>query len=112
MLTWYAIGLVPRRWLFVRIVPAFRDAVLRHSLDHHDAQGEVGCHRGLIVMERLALVGSVFRSEILCLVILKAVKLILGNLSCFLSWVADRVLVAEVDVLEAGFNSSHLSKAK
>ena len=63
-------------------------------------------------MDRLALEGGVLWSEIFLLVFLKAVKLVLGNAICFLSWVADRVLVAEVDVLEAGFNSSHLSKAK
>ena len=61
-------------------------------------------------MHRLALVGGVFCSEILYIVFLKAVKLILGNLSCILSWVADRVLVAEVNVLEAGFDAFHLSK--
>ena len=59
-------------------------------------------------MDRLALVGGVFCSEILYIVFLKAVKLILGNLSCFLSWVADRVLVAKVNVLEAGFDAFHL----
>ena len=61
-------------------------------------------------MDRLALVGGVLGSEPFLLVFVKAVKLILGNLSCFLSWVADRVLVAEVDVLEAGFDAFHLSK--
>ena len=61
-------------------------------------------------MDRLALVGGVLWSEIFLLVFLKAVKLILGNLSCFLSWVADWVLVAEVDVLETGFDAFHLSK--
>ena len=61
-------------------------------------------------MDRLALVGGVLGNEILFLVFVKAVKLILGNLSCILSWVADRVLVAEVDVLEAGFDAFHLSK--
>ena len=59
-------------------------------------------------MDRLALEGGVLGSEPFLLVFLKAVKLILGNLSCFLSWVADRVLVAEVDVLEAGFDAFHL----
>ena len=59
-------------------------------------------------MDRLALVGGVFSSEILCPVIIKAVELILGNLSCILPWVADRMMVAEVDVLEAGFNVFHL----
>ena len=61
-------------------------------------------------MDRLALVGGVFCSEPFLLVFLKAFKLILGNLSCFLSWVADRVLVAKVNVLEAGFDAFHLSK--
>ena len=61
-------------------------------------------------MDRLALEGGVLWSEIFLLVFLKAVKLILSNLSCFLSWVADRVLVAEVDVLETGFDAFHLSK--
>ena len=61
-------------------------------------------------MDRLALVGGVLWSEPFLLVFVKAVKLILGNLSCFLSWVADRVLVAEVNVLEAGFDAFHLSK--
>ena len=59
-------------------------------------------------MDRLALVGGVLWSESFSFVFVKAVKLILGNLSCFLSWVADRVLVAEVNVLEAGFDAFHL----
>ena len=61
-------------------------------------------------MDRLALEGGVLWSEIFLLVFVKAAKLILGNAICFLSWVADRVLVAEVDVLEAGFDDFHLSK--
>ena len=61
-------------------------------------------------MDRLALEGGVLWSEIFLLVFVKALKLILSNLSCFLSWVADRVLVAEVNVLEAGFGAFHLSK--
>ena len=61
-------------------------------------------------MDRLALVGGILWSEIFLLVFLKALKLILSNLSCFLSWVADWVLVAEVDVLEADFDAFHLSK--
>ena len=61
-------------------------------------------------MDRLALVvvSGILWCQLFLLVILKAVILILGNLSCFLSWVADRVLVAEVDVLEAGFDAFHL----
>ena len=61
-------------------------------------------------MDRLALVGGVLGSEPFLLVFVKALKLILGNLSCFLSWVADWVLVAEVDVFETGFDAFHLSK--
>ena len=63
-------------------------------------------------MDRLALVGGVLWSEIFLLVFVKALKLILGNTICILSWVAEWLLVAEVDVLEAVFNASYLSKAK
>ena len=59
-------------------------------------------------MDRLTLEGGVLGSEPFSFVFVKAVKLILGNLSCFLSWVADRVLVAKVNVLEAGFDAFHL----
>ena len=92
----------------VRILPAGGIPVAGHGLDHHDGQGEVCLHRFLIVMDRLAPLGGVFRSESFLFVFLKAIKLILGNFARILSWVADRVLVAEVCLLEAFFNSTDL----
>ena len=92
----------------VRVLPAGGIPVAGHGLDHHDGQGEVCLHRFLIVMDRLAPLGGVFRSESFLFVFLKAIKLILGNFARILSWVADRVLVAEVCLLEAFFNSTDL----
>ena len=59
-------------------------------------------------MDRLAQVGGVLGCEPLLFVFTQAAKLVLGNVSSILSWVADWVLVAEVDVLEACVNAFHL----
>ena len=93
----------------VRILPAGGIPVAGHGLDHHDGQGEVSLHRFLIVMDRLAPLGGVFRSELFLLVFLKTAKLIPGNLAGILSWVTGRVLVTEeVGILEAGIDALHL----
>ena len=75
-------------------LPAGGIPIAGHSLDHHDAQGEVSLHRCLIVMDRLAQLGGVFGSEPFLLVFLQAAKLVPGNALSILSWVAGRVLVA------------------
>ena len=85
----------------VRVLPAGGIPVAGHGLDHHDGQGEVSLHRFLIVMDRLALLGGVFRSETFLLVFLKTANLVL-------SVVTDRMLVAKVGVLEAGIDALHL----
>ena len=89
-------------------LPAGGIPIAGHSLDHHDAQGEVSLHRFLIVMDRLALVGGFFGSEPFLLVFLQAAKLVPGNVSSMLSWITGRVLVAEDSVPQASFNASHL----
>ena len=52
--------------------------------------------------------GGTFGIEPHLLVFSKAVKLILGNAPGVFSWVADRMLVAEVGILEACINAPHL----
>ena len=92
----------------IRVLPAGGIPVAGHGLDHHDGQGEVSLHRFLIVMDRLAPLGGIFRSEPFLLVFLKAANLVLGNTLSILSGVACRVLVAEEVVLEAGIDALHL----
>ena len=58
--------------------------------------------------DRLALLGGTFGSEPSLLVFTEAVKLILGNAPGVFSWVADRVLVAEVRLLETCINAPYL----
>ena len=89
-------------------LPAGGIPIAGHSLNHHDAQGEVSLHRFLIVMDRLALVGGVFGSEAFLLVFLQAAKLVLGDVASILSWVTGRVLIAQCGVPQAFFNSLHL----
>ena len=90
-------------------LPAGGIPIAGHSLDHHDAQGEVSLHRFLIVMDRLARLSGVFGSEPFLFVFLQAAKLVLGNALSILSRVAGRVLITEEGgVLEASFNAPHL----
>ena len=63
-------------------------------------------------MDRLTWLSGVFRSEPFLFIFLKAIKLILSDVASSLSWVTDRMLVAEVDFLVTRFNASHLSKEK
>ena len=85
----------------VRVLPAGGIPVAGHGLDHHDGQGEVSLHRFLIVMDRLAPLGGIFRSETFLFVFLKAANFVL-------SVVTDWMLVAAVGVLEAGIDALHL----
>ena len=52
-ITWYAIGEI-QIGLFICIVPAFWDAVLRHCFDPYNSSGEVGLHCIFVAMQRLA----------------------------------------------------------
>ena len=95
----------------VSSLPAGGIPVAGHSLDHHDAQGEVSLHRFLIVMDRLARLSGVFGSDAFLLVFFQAAKLILGNVSSILSWVTGWVLVAEKGVPQASLDALHLLKS-
>ena len=100
-ITWYSIGLIRVRWLFVSIFPALRDAVLRHRLDPSHSSGQVGIHRIVVVIKRLAaergfLLGFVF-------VLLSTLDLIL-----VLGIVANGMQVAPVGFMVAPTHSIHL----
>ena len=58
----------------------------------------------------MALEGGVFRSESLFFVLIEAPIFIEGDFASVFSRVADWVVVAEVDVVEARFDVFHLSK--
>ena len=59
---------------------------------------------------RLTLEGGVFGSESLFFILIEALIFIEGNFASVFSWVADWVLVAEVDAVEARFDAFDLLK--
>ena len=60
------------------------------------------------MVDRLALVGGSLEDKTFVQVVVKAVDLVLCNAISILSRVANWVLVATIDILEAGFNAVYL----
>ena len=59
-------------------------------------------------MDGLAPLCGILGNEAFLLVFLKTVRLVQSNALSMLSFIADRVLVAEIAILEAFFNAPHL----
>ena len=94
--------------LLICPLPASGGLVTGHRPNPDDAQGEVCLHCVLVVVDRLALVGGSFENKTFLQVVVIAADLVLCNAISVLSRVANWVLVATIDVLEAGFNAVHL----